>query len=108
MRQKFQNIQPKRKGLACEVQVINTQGHGILTTYEQGVDNSVVEAQTDLVEFWNECIESFERGGSGLRPLVNGLRRGATENETVDVTAPEFDLGLYTRVTIMPVPMSGG
>lgn len=114
MRAKFQNIQPKRKGLRCEVQVINHQGHGVLTTYDPDVDNSVEVAQADLVKFFDECIGSFDKGnrygGGGLKPLVNGRRIGAgiEDNELLDVKAPDFDLSLFEQVTIMPVPLAGG
>lgn len=108
---KFQDIQPKRAGLRCEVQVINRQGHGVLTTYEQGVDDSVEIAQADLEAFLDECIADFQRSGSmGLRSLVNGRRVGAgiEENELLDIKAPDFDLSLFEQVTIMPVPFAGG
>lgn len=111
MNVKFQNIQPKRAGLRCEVQVINEQGHGVLTTYDPVVDNSVEIAQADLTTFFDECIESFKRGRSGgLKPLVNGRRIGAgvEENELVDIKSPDFDLSLFEQITIMPMPLSGG
>lgn len=114
MQAKFQDIQPKREGLACEVQVINEQGHGVLTTYEPGVDNSVEVAQADLTAFFDECITDFNRGrrhgGSGLKPIVNGRRIGAgtEENELLNVKAPDFDLSLFEQVTVMPMPLSGG
>ena len=112
MNAKFQDIQPKRAGLACEIQVINQQGHGVLTTYDPGVDNSVEIAQADLVNFFDECIADFKRGGreSGLKPIVNGRRIGAgvEENELVDIKAPDFDLSLFEQVTIMPMPLAGG
>jgi len=107
----FQNIQPKRAGLRCEVQVINTQGHGVLTTYDEAVDNSVEVAQADLAEFFDECIKAYKRGGGGgLKPKVWGKLPGAAEGETdlIDVTAPDFDLSLFEQVTIMPGPMAGG
>ncbi len=113
MNVKFQDIQPKVAGLACEIQVINQQGHGVLTTYEKGVDNSVELATAELAAFWGDCISSFNRGGgpsSGLKPIVNGRRIGAgiEENEELDITAPDFDLSLFEQVTIMPMPLSGG
>lgn len=112
MNVKFQDIQPKRAGLRCEIQVINNQGHGVLTTYEPGVDNSVEIAQADLTAFFDECIASFNRGGysSSLKPLVNGRRIGAgvEENELLDIKAPDFDLSLFEQITIMPVLLSGG
>ena len=116
MNAKFQDIKPKRAGLRCEVQVINQQGHGVLTTYEPGVDNSVEVAQADLAVFFDECIASFNRGRSsssyigGLKPIVNGRRIGAgiEENELIDIKAPDFDLSLFEQVTIMPMPLSGG
>jgi hypothetical protein len=111
MNEKFQDIQPKRPGLRCEVQVINHQGHGVLTTYDPVVDNSVEVAQADLAAFWDECVKEFTRGGKrGLKPFVNGLRVGAPHDadELIDVKAPDFDLGLFERVTIMPVPIVGG
>lgn len=111
MTAKFQDIVPKRAGLRCEIQVCNHQGHGVLTTYDQDVDNSVEVAQADLVEFWDQCIAEFNRSGkSGLKPIVNGRRIGAIthENELLDIKAPEFDLGLFEQVTIFPVPLAGG
>lgn len=111
MNAKFQDIQPKRAGLVCEIQVVNHQGHGVLTTYEPGVDNSVELAQGELEAFFDECITSFNRGGaSGLKPMVNGRRIGAgtEENELLDIKAPDFDLSLFEQVTIMPVPLAGG
>ena len=113
MNAKFQDIQPKRAGLRCEVQIINQQGHGVLTTYEPGVDNSVEIAQADLTAFFDECIISFNRGRShvgGLKPIVNGRRIGAgtEENELLDIKAPDFDLSLFEQVTIMPMPLAGG
>ncbi len=112
MNAKFQDIQPKRAGLRCEVQVINQQGHGVLTTYDQGVDNSVAIAQADLEAFFDGCIAEFNRGGcsTGLEPKVWGRRPGMAEGETelVDIKTPEFDLGLFEQVTIMPMPLAGG
>ena len=112
MNAEFQDIKPIRAGLACEVQVINKQGHGVLTTYEPGLDNSVEIAQAELVTFFDECIESFNRGShrSGLKPLVNGRRIGAgvEANELIDPTADGFDLGLFEQITIMPMPLAGG
>ena len=111
MNAKFQNIQPKRAGLRCEIQICNQQGHGVLTTYDQGVDNSVEVAQAELVAFFDECISDFNRGGkSGLKPIVNGRRVGAPEgeNELIDVKAPDFDLSLFEQVTVMPFPLAGG
>jgi len=100
----FQNIQPKRVGLRCEVQVINFQGHGVLTTYDVDVDNSVEIAQSDLVDFFDKCIKEY--GRNPLPPIVNGNLSG--RNVLIDVKAPEFDLSLYTNVTIMPCPLAGG
>ena len=112
MNAKYQDIQPKRAGLRCEIQVINQQGHGVLTTFESGVDNSVEIATAELQAFMDECIASFNRGGrsSGLKPIVNGRRIGAgiEENEMVDIKAPDFDLAAFEQITIMPMPLSGG
>lgn len=112
MNANFQDIKPKRAGLRCEVQVINLQGHGVLTTYEPGVDNSVEIAQADLEAFFDECIASFRRSSpsSGLKPFVNGrlIGAGVDGNERLDIKAPDFDLSLYEQVTIMPVALSGG
>lgn len=105
---KFQGIQPKRAGLRCEIQICNHQGHGVLTTYDPGVDNSVEIAQADLETFWDDCIEQY--GSRGLKPLVNGRRVGAgeQENELLDIKAPDFDLSLFEQVTVMPFPLVGG
>lgn len=109
MNAKFQDIQPKQAGLRCEIQVLNHQGHGILTTYDPAVDNSVEIATKELDDFWNDCIKSFERGGSKskLTPIVNGIRSGGS-TELIDIKAPDFNLSLYEQVTIMPMPMVGG
>lgn len=107
----FQNIKTKREGLRCEVQVFNQQGHGVLTTYDQDVDNSVKVAQADLVNFFDECIAEFSRGGAtGAKPNVWGRRADMAEGETemIDVKAPDFDLSLFEQVTIMPMPLVGG
>jgi len=112
MNAKFQDIQPKRDGLRCEVQIINLQGHGVLTTYEPGVEDSVEVAQADLTAFFDECIADFNRGSrkSNLKPKVWGHRPGMAEGETdlLDIKAPEFDLGLFDQVMVMPVPITGG
>lgn len=108
---KFQDIETKRPGLRCEVQVFNHQGHGVLTTYEPGVDNSVEVAQADLIEFFDECIAEFTRSGSrGLKPLVAGRTSTMPPGESaqIDVKAPDFDLSLFEQVTIMPMPLAGG
>lgn len=110
MNAKFQDIQPKQAGLRCEIQILNHQGHGILTTYDPEVDNSVELATKELSDFWDECINSFSRGGrseSKLTPIVNGIKPcGSTD--LIDIKAPDFDLSLYEQVTIMPMPMVGG
>jgi len=112
MTAKFQNIQPKRAGLRCEIQVINHQGHGVLTTYDPAVDNSVEIAQADLAAFFDECTDTFHRSrpDSKLKPIVNGRRIGAgiEENELLDIKSPDFDLSLFEQVTIMPTPLVGG
>jgi len=110
MNMKFQDVEPKRAGLRCEIQVLNHQGHGVLTTYEQGVDDSVEVAQADLEAFFDDCIKSYRRGRRGLKPLVNGRRIGAgvEGNELIDVKSPDFDLSLFEQVTIMPFPLVGG
>lgn len=102
----IQKIETIRPGLACEVQVFNHQGHGVLTTYEPGVDNSVEVAQADLVDFWDRCIAEF--GGRKLKPVVHGTLIGETEGKLIDPKAPDFDLGLFENVTVMPVPLTGG
>jgi hypothetical protein len=108
MNAKFQDIQPKRAGLRCEVQIINHQGHGVLTTFDPAVDNSVEIAQADLASFFDECIESFNKGrGGGLTPNVWG-RKPEGEMDLIDIKAPDFDLGLFEQITVMPTPMSGG
>lgn len=107
----FQKIKTKRAGLRCEIQVCNHQGHGVLTTYDPAVDNSVEIAQADLAAFFDKCISDFKRGGrGGLKPLVNGRLVGAgqEENEMIDVQAPDFDLSLFEQVTVIPYPLAGG
>lgn len=109
MNAKFQDIQPKQAGLRCEIQVLNNQGHGILTTFDPDVDNSVKLATKELDDFWNECIRSYKRGGveSKLTPIVNGIKPcGSTD--LLDIKAPDFDLSLYEQVIIMPMPYVGG
>jgi hypothetical protein len=106
---KFQNIQTKRKGLRCQIQVTNHSGHDVLTTYEPGVDNSVEVAQADLAAFWDDCIAEFSRGGrTGLKPLVAGTKPGESEAILVDPKAPDFDLSLFENITVMPFPLAGG
>lgn len=106
----FQNIEPKRAGLRCEVQIINHQGHGVLTTFDPAVDNSVEIAQADLTTFFDQCISEFDRCGSGLKPIVAGRRPGQAQGVTdlIDIKAPDFDLGKFEQVTVIPVPLSGG
>ncbi len=113
MMDKFKNIEPKVAGLRCEIQVCNQSGHDVLTTFDPAETATVVDAQTELVAFWDSCIEEFTRGGTratGLKPLVNGRRPGTAEGETelLDVKAPDFDLRKFEQVTIMPYPLCGG
>jgi len=107
----FQNIKTKVSGLRCEIAVMNHQGHGVLTTYDQGVEGSVVDAQQTLESFWDECIDEFRRcGRGGLKPLVTGRTRDMPDGETVliDIKAPDFDLSEFEQIVVQPVPLTGG
>lgn len=108
---KFQNVATKRKGLRCEIQIMNHSGHDVLTTYDTEVDNSVEVAQAELTAFFNECIAEFEKSSrGGLKPLVTGRTADMAQGDTtlVDPLAPDFDLSLYTQILIQPVPLVGG
>lgn len=105
-----QNIKTKRRGLRCEVQVMNSSGHDVLTTYDREVDNSVEVATEDLQRFMDECINEFRTKGSGLTPNVWGRSRDnpSGEMDQIDVKADGFSVEPFTQITVMPVPLTGG
>jgi len=109
----FQNIQTKRKGLACPINVMNHSGHDVLTTYDPQVDNSVEVATQDLQEFMQSCIAEFEGRGNRLKPNVFGKRPGQPEGELDwigldELLSPDFSLEGFTEIMVQPVPLTGG
>jgi len=109
MKAKFQNIQPKVDGLRCEIQVLNHQGHGILTTFAPEVENSVELATKELNDFWGSCVDEYPgKNETVKKPHTWGRKVGESELNPIDIKAPDFDLGLFEQVTILPTPMAGG
>jgi hypothetical protein len=101
----IQNIKTVNAKHRCKVRVMNHSGDDILTTFDNDVATTCVEATETIQDFVKECLEK-----NRYKATVFGRRVGAPDFDLIrfPVDEPDFDLSLFEEVLIQPAPLVGG